>query len=91
MALTEGEKAKVGAFLGALMRGAADLGFSALPLVALYTKARVEKTPLTDFILKDPAALDAVIQSLKRQAKTLPLPVIIALEGILTDARKSKP
>ena len=90
MALSPQDTAKVVSFLGSLINGAADLGFAALPLVALYSQARKEGVPLSDLLVRDPTAITSILQALKRQASQLPPAVLTALEDVLREAREGK-
>ena len=87
MALSANETAKVVNFIGGLISGAADLGFSALPLVSLYQKAKAENVPFADMLVKDPAAIASIMQALKRQAKQLPPVVLAALQEVIREAK----
>jgi hypothetical protein len=90
MAVTPQETAKVVNFLGSLINGAADLGFSALPLVSLYQKARAENVPFADLLVRDPAAIASIMQALKRQARSLPPAVLDALQEVIREAKEGK-
>jgi hypothetical protein len=90
MPLDQTQRTKVGNFLVELLKGTADLGFSALPLIGLYNQARAEKVPLMDLLIASPGAVDGIMASLQRQATKLPEPALIAMEKILADARKAK-
>lgn len=87
MALSDTDKQRVGSFLGDLLRGTADLGFAALPLVKLYSAAKTEKLSFTDLLLRDPETALAIAAAMKRQAKKLPPEVIGALEQVIAMAR----
>lgn len=90
MAVSPQDTAKVVSFLGTIINGAADLGFSALPMVALYQKARAENVPFADLLVRDPAAISSIMQALKRQARTLPGPVLDALQEVIREAKEGK-
>ena len=85
--LTPEERAKLGAFLASLLSGAADLGISSLPLVALYARARKEGIPVMDLALSDPVAVEGVLKAIERQAPRLPQSVITTLEHVARVAR----
>jgi hypothetical protein len=87
VALSEADKQKVGLFLGALLRGTADLGFAALPLVKLYSAAKTEKLNFTDLLMRDPETALAIVTAMRRQAKKLPPEVVSALEQVVAMAR----
>lgn len=90
MAISANDTAKVVNFIGGLINGAADLGFSALPLVSLYQKAKAENVPFADLLVKDPTAISSIMQALKRQARTLPPVVLDALEEVIREAKEGK-
>ena len=90
MAISQQETAKVVSFLGNLINGAADLGFAALPLVSLYQKARAEKVPLADLLVRDPQAIIAITDALKRQASKLPPAVLDALQAVIQEAKAGR-
>jgi hypothetical protein len=90
MTISANDTAKVVNFIGGLINGAADLGFSALPLVALYQKAKAENVPFADLLVKDPTAIASIMQALKRQARTLPPAVLDALQEVIREAKEGK-
>ena len=90
MPLDQNQKAKVGSFLVELLKGTADLGFAAMPLIGLYKQAKDEKVPLMDLVVASPGALDQILSALTRQASKLPEPALVAMEGFIAEARKAK-
>lgn len=88
--ITQQETAKVVGFLGNLLSGAADLGFAALPLVALYQKAKADKVPFADLLVQDPGAMQTILQALERQARSLPPAVLDALQEVIREAKEGK-
>ncbi len=89
MAISPDEVRKVGGFMSSLVTGVADLGFAALPLVALYQKAKKENIPFAELIVQDPQALSAITDALLRQAKKLPPSVLATLEEVIKKAKET--
>lgn len=81
------EQTKVGSFVGQLLRGVADLGFTALPYVALYQRAREQKLTIIDLALEDEETVRTVVEALKRKAARLPLPILHLMEQVIVAAR----
>ncbi len=87
MPLSEIDKLQVSAFLGGLVRGTAEVGFAALPLLKLYKVAKEERVSLPDLLARDPETVLEIIAALRRQARKLPPSVIKALEQVVIAAK----
>lgn len=85
--ISDADKAKVGSFLSAIVRGAADLGFSSLPLLKTYQQAQKEGVKFSDMLVRDPMAAADLVAAFQRQAKQLPPQVVTALEQVVKAAR----
>lgn len=80
---------KLGQFLGRLLLGTADLGFSALPLIKAFKDAKAEddwkEIGLVEWIQSDPNAAEIVARALERGRTHLPetarCALIVALGG----------
>lgn len=87
MSLAEHDKQQVGAFLGALLRGEADLGWGALPMVKLYSAAKTEKVDLFDMLVRDPQTTSLFVSAMKKRARELPASLIKQLEQVIVTAK----
>ena len=82
------ERKDLGMFCGGILRGTAQLGMAALPLVTLYQRAQAEKLTIIDMALEDPETVRVVLEALKRQAARLPPPILHLMEQVIVTARQ---
>jgi hypothetical protein len=87
MPLSEADKQQIGAFLGALIRGEGELGWSALPMVKLYNAAKQEKVNIPDLLVRDPESTRLIVAALKSRAKMLPINVLKQIEAVVVAAK----
>ncbi len=87
MSLSELDKQQVGAFLGALLRGEAQLGWSAMPMIKLYTAAQKEKVDLFDMLARDPKTMTLLVAAMKKRARELPASLIKQVEQVIVSAK----
>ena len=86
--LPPGDQAKVGQFVGQVLRGVADLGLKALPFVPLYQAARQNGVSIIDLALEDEDTMRTVIEALGRRAGRLPPPLLKLMERVVADAKQ---
>lgn len=86
--LSDPERGDLGRFCGGILRGTAQLGLAALPLVTLYQRAQAEKLTIIDLALEDQETVRVVLESLRRQAAKLPLPILQLMEQVVVQARQ---
>ena len=72
MPLQSDEIAKVKQFLGSLLNGAAELGFSALPILSLYKRAKDERVDFWMLLLTDPDMSAKLVGAMRKHAGKLP-------------------
>lgn len=87
MPLSELDKQQVGAFMGALLRGEAQLGWSAMPMIKLYGAAQQEHVDLFDMLVRDPQTMNLFVASMKKRARELPASVVKQLEQVIVSAK----
>ncbi len=87
MPLSELDKQQVGAFLGALLRGEAELGFGAMSMIKLYNVANKEKVDLFELIVRDPETTKRYVAALRKRARELPAATIKQIEQIVIAAK----
>jgi len=87
MALKPGETTQLQAFLGAMMAGAAELSFKAMPLITLYNKAKAENLDFWELLLTDESASRQLTQAMEKHVEKMP-PALFASMKLLCNARQ---
>lgn len=77
------DRKRVAEFLGALLNGAADLGFAALPLLGLYKKAKDEKLDFWLLVLSDESLSSMLVRKMREHAARLPPSFVAALKLVI--------
>lgn len=80
------DKAQISAFLSSVVRGQAQLGMGALPMLKLYAAAQHQAADIPELIMADNEAVRALVGALSKRARDLPPSIIKQLEGIITVA-----
>lgn len=84
------EQAKLQQFLGMLLDGDMDLGFAALPLIAIYNKAKSEKIDFWQLLLTEPSIADRIVKSMRKHAAKLPESAITGLRLLINSHAEAK-
>lgn len=86
--LSPGDQAKVGQFIGKMLRGVADVGMAAMPMISLYTTAKQTGVSIIDLALEDEDTMRSVVDAIGRRAERLPPPLLKLLERVVADAKR---
>lgn len=87
------DTARLQQFLGGVLNGAVDLGIGALPLLALYRRAKDEKLDFWQLVLTDEAMATTLVRKMRMHAGKLPDSVVSALKLVIeanTEAKVQK-
>lgn len=86
--LSPGDQAKVGQFIGRMLRGVADIGLAAMPMISLYTTAKQTGVSIIDLALEDEDTMRSVVEALGRRAERIPPPLLKLMERVVADAKQ---
>lgn len=83
-----GDQAKVGQFIGRMLRGIVSVNAMALPMVSLYNAAKESGVSIIDLALEDEDTMRSVVEALGRRAGRIPPPLLKLMERVVADAKQ---
>ncbi len=91
--LTDDEKKVLSQFLRGVMKGTVDLGWSAMPMIALYSRAQEHNTSLVAILAADGEMMLDIANAMKSRAARLPASVIQVLKHVIlaAETEQSRP